>query len=106
MKGERLGEFEEIVLLAAYGLGSDAYGVTIQRRLEESIGRGATIGAVYAALDRLERKHHLKSRVGGATHDRGGRRKRFFKITDAGVEALKTMRADREEMWGLVEDKP
>lgn len=106
MKGERLGEFEEIVLLAAYGLGRDAYGVTIQQRLEESIGRGATIGAVYAALDRLERKRHLKSRVGGATHERGGRRKRFFKITDAGVEALKAMRADREEMWGLVEDKP
>ena len=106
MKGERLGEFEEIVLLAAYGLGGDAYGVTIQQRLEESIGRGATIGAVYAALDRLERKRHLKSRVGGATHERGGRRKRFFKITLAGVQALETMRADREEMWGLVEDKP
>lgn len=106
MKGERLGEFEEVVLLAAYGLGGDAYGVTIQQRLEESIGRGATIGAVYAALDRLERKRHLKSRVGGATHDRGGRRKRFFKITDGGVEALKAIRADREEMWGLVEDKP
>ena len=106
MKGERLGEFEEVVLLAAYGLGGDAYGVTIQQRLEESIGRGATIGAVYAALDRLERKRHLKSRVGGATHDRGGRRKRFFKITDGGVEALKASRADREEMWGLVEDKP
>ena len=106
MKGERLGEFEEVVLLAAYGLGGDAYGVTIQQRLEESIGRGATIGAVYAALDRLERKRHLKSRVGGATHDRGGRRKRFFKITDGGVEALKAIRADREEMWGRVEDKP
>ncbi len=106
MKGERLGEFEEVVLLAAYGLGRDAYGVTIQQRLEESIGRGATIGAVYAALDRLERKHHLKSRVGGATHERGGRRKRFFKITDIGVQALETMRADREEMWSLVGDKP
>jgi len=80
--------------------------VTIQQRLEESIGRGATIGAVYAALDRLERKHHLKSRVGGATHERGGRRKRFFKITDIGVQALETMRADREEMWSLVGDKP
>ena len=105
MKGERLGEFEEIVLLAAYGLGKGAYGVTIQQRLEDSIGRGATIGAVYAALDRLERKGHLKSRIGGATHERGGRRKRFFRITLPGVRALEAMRADRNEMWGLVEDE-
>lgn len=105
MKGERLGEFEEIVLLTAYGMGSSAYGVTIQQRLEESIGRRSTIGAVYAALDRLERKGHLTSRVGGATHERGGRRKRFFEITPPGVRALEAMRADREEMWGLVEDK-
>ena len=105
VKGERLGEFEEIVLLAAYGLGQQAYGVTIQQRLERSIGRGATIGAVYAALDRLERKGHLKSRVGGATHERGGRRKRFFALTRPGVRALETMRSDREHMRNLVEDK-
>ena len=105
MKGERLGEFEEIVLLAAYGLGNDAYGVTIQQQLEASVGRGSTIGAVYAALDRLARKGYLSSRVGGATHERGGRRKRFFKSTKAGVAALQTMRADREEMWNLVGEK-
>ncbi len=103
MKGERLGEFEEVVLLAAYGLGKDAYGVTIQQQLDASIGRGSTIGAVYAALDRLERKGCLSSRVGGATHERGGRRKRFFKITKAGVSALEAVRAAREEMWNLVE---
>ena len=103
MKGERLGEFEEVVLLAAYSLAEDAYGVTIQQQLDASIGRGSTIGAVYAALDRLERKRYLSSRVGGATHQRGGRRKRFFKITKAGVTALEAMRADREEMWSLVE---
>ncbi len=102
MKGERLGEFEEVVLLATYGLDGEAYGVTIQQRLEEAIGRNATIGAVYAALDRLERKGCLKSRVGGATHDRGGRRKRFFKVTKPGVKALESMRADREQMWNLV----
>ncbi len=103
MKGERLGEFEEVVLLAAYGRGKDAYGVSIQQHIEASIGRGSTIGAVYAALDRLERKGYLSSRVGGATHQRGGRRKRFFKITKAGVSALEAVRAAREEMWNLVE---
>jgi len=102
MKGERLGEFEEIVLLATYGLAGEAYGVTIQRRLEAAIGRNATIGAVYSALDRLERKGYLKSRIGGATHERGGRRKRFFTATRQGVKALEAMRADREAMWNLV----
>jgi DNA-binding PadR family transcriptional regulator len=103
MKGERLGEFEEVVLLAAYGLSDGAYGVNVQQQLETSIGRRTTIGAVYAALDRLERKGFLSSRVGGATHERGGRRKRFFKVTRSGVSALEAMRADREEMWNLVE---
>jgi len=105
MKGERLGEFEEVVLLAAYGLGNDAYGVTIQQQLERAIRRNTTIGAVYAALDRLERKGYLSSHVGGATHERGGRRKRFFEITDAGVAALEATRADRERMWRLVEGR-
>lgn len=105
MKSERLGEFEEIVLLAAYGMGKNAYGVTIQQRLERTIGRRATIGAVYAALDRLERKRYLTSRVGGATHDRGGRRKRFFKLTKPGVKALEAMRADREQLWELVGER-
>ena len=105
MKGERLGEFEEVVLLATYSLGEEAYGVTIQQRLEQAVGRAATIGAVYAALDRLERKTYLKSKVGGATHERGGRRKRFFAITKPGVQALEAMRADREHMWDLVGHK-
>lgn len=105
MKGERLGEFEELVLLAAYSLEGEAYGVTIQQQLEASIGRNTTIGAVYAALDRLERKSFLSSRVGGATNERGGRRKRFFTITESGVSALEEMRADREQMWGLVENR-
>jgi PadR family transcriptional regulator PadR len=103
MKGERLGEFEEVVLLAAYGLDGEAYGVTIQQQLEASIRRNSTIGAVYAALDRLERKGYLSSRIGGATHERGGRRKRFFRATKAGVSALESMRADRQHMWDMVE---
>lgn len=104
MKGERLGEFEELVLLATYGLdeGHEAYGVSIQQRLEETIDRSATLGAVYSALDRLERKGYLTSRVGGATGERGGRRKRLFEITPDGVEALEEMRRDREAMWRRV----
>ena len=78
-------------------------GVTVQQQLEESIGRRTTIGAVYAALDRLERKGYLCSCVGGATHERGGRRKRFFSVTESGVAALEAVRADREQMWSLVE---
>lgn len=103
MKGERLGEFEEMVLLAACSLGDGAYGAAIQQHLEEVAGRSATIGAVYSALDRLERKGHLTSWVGGATEERGGRRKRFFEATEAGVEALARARTARDALRRRIE---
>ncbi len=103
MKGNHLGEFEELVLLTIYSLGDDAYGVTIQQALEEGAERSVSIGAVYAALDRLERKRCLRSRVGGATSQRGGRRKRFFRITRFGIAVLTDMRRIREKMWHQLE---
>ena len=103
MKGNHLGEFEELVLLTVYGLGDDAYGVTIQQVLEVGAERSVSIGAVYAALDRLERKRCLRSKIGGATKERGGRRKRFFAITKNGVAVLEDMRRIREKMWRQLE---
>lgn len=103
MKGDHLGEFEELVLLAVYGLAGDAYGVPLQERLSELLRRTVSIGAVYAALDRLERKGHVRSWTGGATSERGGRRKRFFEITAAGKAALKQMRRVREKAWREIE---
>ena len=92
MKGEHVGEFEELVLLTVYGLGSEAYGVTIQEALERAAERLVSMGAVYAALDRLERKSYVKSRTGGRTKERGGRRKRFFSVSPPGVDGQDALR--------------
>lgn len=104
MKGERLGEFEELVLLAACNLHPDAYGVSIQETLHTQAQRSASLGAIYAALDRLQRKGYVDSWVGGATRQRGGRRKRFYQVTAAGLTALAESRAVRERLWRGLED--
>ncbi len=87
-KGTFLGEFEQIVLLALLRLQDRAYGMAVRREIEKRTGRNAAIGAVYATLDRMERKGLVTSRVGEPTVERGGRAKRFFDVTGAGVSAL------------------
>ena len=99
MKGERMGEFEELVLLTVHGLGQGAYGVPIQQKLERVTARPVSIGAVYAALQRLEAKGYVRSRTGGASAVRGGRRKRFFRATAGGLAALRDLRRVRETIW-------
>jgi len=106
MKPRHLGEFEELVLLAAAGLGEQAYAVPIQQRIEERTGRAATMGAVYAALDRLELKGFLVSRLGEVTRQRGGKRKRFYEVTGTGLAAVSAMHHARERMWEGVEWQP
>jgi PadR family transcriptional regulator PadR len=98
-KGEYLGEFEQIVLLAVLRLGKNAYGVTILEEIEKRTGRSVMIGAVYATLDRLGNKGYLSSKVGEPTPERGGRAKRFFKITAQGSAALERSRKILENMW-------
>src|SRR6266566_3454110 len=87
-KGDYLGEFELIVLLALLRLRENAYGMTIRREIVERTGRDVSIGAVYATLDRLEEKGYISSRVGDATPERGGRAKKYFQIKGAGQSAL------------------
>ncbi len=94
-----LGHFEEVVLLIVAVLGDEAYGVAIKDQLEKETGRSANIGALHAALDRLERKGMLSSSMGGATRVRGGRRKRYFTLTIAGQSALREARNMREAIW-------
>ena len=103
MKGDYLGAFEELVLLAVAGVGADAYGITVQERVERDAGRSVSLGAVYAALDRLEEKKFVVSWLGDTGPFRGGRRKRHFSITPAGHTALRDMRRIRERMWRAVE---
>ena len=88
MKGTQLGEFEELVLLAIGVLNDDAYGVSIKEEIQEKAKRTPSIGALHSALHRLEKKGFIVSHEGGATAERGGRRKRYFRLTGAGKEAL------------------
>jgi PadR family transcriptional regulator len=83
-----LGEFEHIVVLALVRLGDQAYGVTVRREIEERIGREVSIGAIYATLDRLESKGYVKSQLGDPTPERGGRSKRFFRVSASGIAAV------------------
>ena len=99
MKGERLGEFEELVLLCVRRLGDEAHGAAIQGALAEEGGREVTIGAIYAALDRTQRKGFTDSWLGEPTAVRGGRAKRHYAVSDLGEEALRRSREVRERLW-------
>src|SRR5438105_15966235 len=90
--GDRLGQFEELMLMATVRLGEKAYGVTIRKEIAERTGRDVSIGAVYTTLDRLERKGYVSSRTGEPTPERGGRAKRYFKIEAPGATALNESR--------------
>ena len=100
-RNDRLGRFEEIVLLALVRLRENAYGVTIRREIAERTGRDASFGAVYTTLERLERKGYVSSRVGEPTPERGGRAKRYFRIEAPGRRALNSSRETIARMGGL-----
>lgn len=99
MKGDHIGEFEELVLLAVQGLGQDAYGASIQQLLERETTRTVVLGAVYAALDRLEDKGHVTSAVRPGTAVRGGRSRRVFTITPSGKRTLASLRDLRSRLY-------
>ena len=84
MKGSHLGELEELILLTVGSLYEEAYGVAVMDELRQKAGRDMNISAVHAVLRRLEEKGLLKSSMGGATNERGGRRKRLFSLTREG----------------------
>jgi PadR family transcriptional regulator PadR len=83
-----LGEFEQLILFALVSLGDDAYGVSIRREIESRAGRAVSTGAVYTALERLEGRGYVASWVGEPTPQRGGRRKKHYRIEPNGAAAL------------------
>ena len=87
-KGYYLGEFEELVLLSAASLTDHAYGVSIMKYIIDKTDRHVNISAVHEVLRRLAQKGYLKSKMGGATQERGGRRKRYFALTVSGKKTL------------------
>src|SRR5712664_2586392 len=99
-----LGEFEYLLLTAAARLGEDAYGAAIRQEIEGATGRRCSIGALYTTLDRLEAKGLLKTWMGDATPQRGGRAKRMVRVTPKGVHAAKDFydavtRVSRRASW-------
>ena len=89
MQRQYLGELEQVVLLALLRLGDGAYGVSIRQEIRDCTGRSITPGTIYPTLDRLERKGLVRSFVGDATPERGGRAKRHFTLEREGLDALR-----------------
>ena len=98
-RGDALGEFELSVLLAIAHLGEGAYGASIRHEIESRIECDVSVGALYTALDRLERKGYLRSTTSDPTPERGGRSKRLVHLTIAGAAALKRSRELMDRMW-------
>ena len=94
-----LGPLEQSVLWAIVGLGDQAYGVPIRRKVIEHGGREIAVGAIYTTLSRLEEKGLISSKMGEATAERGGRRKKYYQVTATGRAALNEVRKRHEEMW-------
>lgn len=98
-RGHTLGEFEELVLLIVAALHNEAYGVLILENLEEKLEKKVNISAVHVALKRMEDKGFVRSKFGGITSDRGGRRKKFYSITALGKKVLDRQYALRTSLY-------
>lgn len=97
-----LGEFEELILTVVGILGDEAYGNAIVEEIKTQLGRKVNLSAVHITLYRMEDKGLVKSHYGGATAKRGGRRKRYFQITSAGLRILHDLKTQRLKLWNLL----
>ena len=95
----QIGEFEEVVMLTIGVLNDGAYGLAIKKEIEERLQRRVSMGALHTGLYRLERKGLLTSRLGEATRKRGGKPKRFYRVTAKGQKALKQVMESRQALW-------
>ncbi len=97
-----LGEFEELVLTIVAILNNEAYGNAIKEEIENQQNRKTNLSAIHVTLYRLEDKGLVHSHMSGSTKKRGGRRKRYFEITSAGIATLQQMKENRVQLWNLV----
>ena len=102
MSKHHLGEFEEIVMLTVAILYNEAYGVAIINEIEKRLERKVSIGSLQTVLRRLEKKGYLVSELGQATRVRGGKRKRFFKVTNYGRDILRANKDQRLSLWNAI----
>ena len=99
MKARNLGTFELTVMLALIRLGDGAYGIAISREIEETGGKAASLGSIYATLGRLEAKGLVSSSVGEPTPERGGRAKKYFRVTAEGLREMRETQRLLKRMW-------
>ena len=102
MSKHHLGEFEEVVMLTVAILHGKAYGIAIIDELEGRLDRKVSIGALQTVLGRLEKKGYLSSEFGEATQERGGKRKRYFQVTNFGMQVLQETKEQRINLWNAV----
>jgi PadR family transcriptional regulator PadR len=105
-KGNHIGELEELILLLVGVLRDEAYAVGVLQEMKIQTGRALNISAVHAVLNRLEEKGYVTSEMGGATAERGGRRKRFYSLTAAGRQMIDQVREVREKLYGQLGTSP
>ena len=99
MKNYSLGEFEELILLVVAGSDGESYGVTIREKLIEKLNKNVNISAIHVSLKRLEDKGFVRSKFGGITEERGGRRKKFYTITGLGKRVLEAQYELRTSLY-------
>lgn len=102
MRKNSIGEFEEIVMLTVAVLYTNAYGISIKENIESRLNRNVSVGAMRTALSRLEKKGLLESEFGETTAIRGGKRKRYFKVTPFGKKILEQVMQDRKQLWDAI----
>jgi DNA-binding PadR family transcriptional regulator len=98
-RGSHLGDLEELVLLAVLRLGDEAYGGRIREELRALAGRSVSISTIYVTLMRLEEKGYARSWRGEPSSARGGKAKRHYAVSPAGLDVLQEVREVRERMW-------
>ncbi len=97
-----LGEFEELILTMVAVIGEEAYGNALVKEIKSQLDRDVNLSAVHITLYRLEDKGLVKSQMGGATMTRGGRRKRYFQITNSGLNLIRDLQEQKLKLWKLL----
>lgn len=97
-----LGYLEETILLLIMVMDEEVYGFSVSQAYEDHMGKSISISAVHSVMSRLEKKGLIESYMGGATAERGGRRKRIFQATGAGKAAIAEIKASRQKLWDQI----
>ena len=105
-KGEYLGEFEQLVLLALATVGEDTPGREVYEEITRTTGRDVAVTAVYVTLNRLQKKGYVSAAMGDATPERGGRAKKLFRLEAAGADAIKRARQQFDVLWKSAKAHP